>query len=208
MTIETIECSICLENIKSKTKIEPCNHEFCFKCISRWSIKNYLCPLCRTFYVNILRKNICYENRKFQRTSEYIRRHILYKLGRFIIYIKLIHLRYELHNPSYDDNYTAAQQLALFNDLNEKINSRFAYKTTFLLDYFYKNRSQKQHFWCKVKRIANGMIVDIIRKRGITDKVELKDKILNYINDNINDIEYFYIRKQCTNLLYQIVNCH
>ena len=39
-------CSICLNLIKAKKKLE-CNHSFCYICIKEWLNKSSLCPLCR-----------------------------------------------------------------------------------------------------------------------------------------------------------------
>lgn len=45
--IHNENCSICLENFKSKIKLN-CSHKFCKLCIYNWMFTNYNCPLCRT----------------------------------------------------------------------------------------------------------------------------------------------------------------
>ena len=39
-------CSICLENFKSKIKLN-CSHKFCKLCIYNWMFTNNTCPMCR-----------------------------------------------------------------------------------------------------------------------------------------------------------------
>ena len=41
------DCAICLSKIKGKCKLDSCSHEFCFKCIKKWTKKNNTCPMCR-----------------------------------------------------------------------------------------------------------------------------------------------------------------
>lgn len=45
---ETVElCSICLEGMETNIIKTLCNHMFHEKCLSQWTTKNILCPLCR-----------------------------------------------------------------------------------------------------------------------------------------------------------------
>uniref|UniRef100_A0A8C5RKH0 RING-type domain-containing protein n=1 Tax=Laticauda laticaudata TaxID=8630 RepID=A0A8C5RKH0_LATLA len=30
------------------TYLNPCNHQFCFKCIQKWSRRKVICPLCKS----------------------------------------------------------------------------------------------------------------------------------------------------------------
>ena len=41
------ECAICLLSPISPSKIRPCNHIFCYRCISEWKKFSNKCPLCR-----------------------------------------------------------------------------------------------------------------------------------------------------------------
>lgn len=41
------KCDICLTMIQDPTYLNPCNHQFCFKCIQKWSRKQVICPLCK-----------------------------------------------------------------------------------------------------------------------------------------------------------------
>ncbi|MBH45081.1 MAG: hypothetical protein CMC93_00515 [Flavobacteriaceae bacterium] len=50
------ECCICFEKIKNKAKLDSCDHEFCVKCIKRWTKTNTTCPLCRTNITKITGK--------------------------------------------------------------------------------------------------------------------------------------------------------
>ena len=40
-------CPICLDQLKTKSLIGGCNHEFCFKCIVTWTNISNFCPLCK-----------------------------------------------------------------------------------------------------------------------------------------------------------------
>jgi predicted amidophosphoribosyltransferase len=39
-------CTICLDDFEQATMV-PCNHVFCFACITEWSRINNKCPMCR-----------------------------------------------------------------------------------------------------------------------------------------------------------------
>lgn len=43
---ETAECPICLEEL-SMTRLEPCAHKVCFRCLHRLLRRSALCPICR-----------------------------------------------------------------------------------------------------------------------------------------------------------------
>ena len=45
--IHNENCSICLENFKSKIKLN-CSHKFCKLCIYNWMFTKNTCPMCRT----------------------------------------------------------------------------------------------------------------------------------------------------------------
>ncbi|KAG8130435.1 hypothetical protein E2320_016981 [Naja naja] len=55
------KCTICLAMIQDPTYLNPCNHQFCFKCIQKWSRKKVICPLCKqrfySFFHTIRRKD-------------------------------------------------------------------------------------------------------------------------------------------------------
>jgi hypothetical protein len=50
----TKQCSVCLEDIQNKCVINSCRHEFCFKCLKKWSKEKNYCPLCRAVYSQII----------------------------------------------------------------------------------------------------------------------------------------------------------
>jgi hypothetical protein len=55
------ECAICLEDITKKDlKILICNHKFHTKCIDMWTLKNPICPYCRTFLKSFFETQINY----------------------------------------------------------------------------------------------------------------------------------------------------
>ncbi|XP_025030825.1 LOW QUALITY PROTEIN: E3 ubiquitin-protein ligase Topors-like [Python bivittatus] len=55
------KCAICLAVIQDPTYLNPCNHQFCFKCIQKWSRKKVKCPMCKqrfySFFHTIRRKD-------------------------------------------------------------------------------------------------------------------------------------------------------
>lgn len=65
------KCPICLESYIKKSLINPCKHTFCFKCISKWSTINTICPICDKYFNCInaidesLKKNVKIKERKF-----------------------------------------------------------------------------------------------------------------------------------------------
>lgn len=47
-------CSICMETIGDEFgRLCPCNHTFCFECITKWTTDRDTCPLCRTVSYSI-----------------------------------------------------------------------------------------------------------------------------------------------------------
>jgi hypothetical protein len=49
-------CIICMEEMtgKKKSKLNSCNHEFCFDCINKWATeKSNKCPVCKTRFTEI-----------------------------------------------------------------------------------------------------------------------------------------------------------
>ena len=57
-------CSICMDVIENISELEECRHQFCFKCIIRWSESQRKCPLCRQVFTKILhnKKSGLYES--------------------------------------------------------------------------------------------------------------------------------------------------
>lgn len=53
MDKEDITCSICLEEPHYISNIDPCKHQFCFDCITRWSKVANTCPLCQVRFAKI-----------------------------------------------------------------------------------------------------------------------------------------------------------
>jgi hypothetical protein len=53
-SLGTKQCSVCLEDIKNRCVTNSCRHEFCFKCLKKWSKEKNYCPLCRTVYSQII----------------------------------------------------------------------------------------------------------------------------------------------------------
>ncbi len=41
------DCSICLSSPEDATRITPCQHSFCEKCILEWNRSSTTCPICR-----------------------------------------------------------------------------------------------------------------------------------------------------------------
>lgn len=53
--------------IQDPTYLNPCNHQFCFKCIQKWSRKKVICPLCKQrFY------SFCHTIRRKDAFCEYV----------------------------------------------------------------------------------------------------------------------------------------
>ena len=50
-------CCICLQNISIATSPNKCRHIFCNSCITRWSKKQKICPLCRTPFTKVMKLN-------------------------------------------------------------------------------------------------------------------------------------------------------
>lgn len=47
-------CTICWDEIRNRAQTDTCLHQFCFKCLRRWSRRHSLCPFCRRVFYNIL----------------------------------------------------------------------------------------------------------------------------------------------------------
>lgn len=45
---ESNSCTICLDDVATKTVLECCSNAFCFKCINIWLTRSRACPLCKT----------------------------------------------------------------------------------------------------------------------------------------------------------------
>ncbi len=75
------QCGVCLEEIPNeplRCKLNPCNHNFCKKCISQWFMKSHQCPLCRN-----QRPNVLYTMYKHE-----IKRRVLTKTSAFHYYLE------------------------------------------------------------------------------------------------------------------------
>ena len=61
------ECIICLDDFKKDSKkkatLDPCQHIFCFDCISKWSKKVNECPLCKREFNHIITWNVGKEDK-------------------------------------------------------------------------------------------------------------------------------------------------
>lgn len=55
-----LECSVCLEALDERSRVLPCQHTFCLKCLSKVVAgRGYIqCPECRTDYHNLLLKKL------------------------------------------------------------------------------------------------------------------------------------------------------
>ena len=51
---ERDRCAVCLEDIKVRTCLDKCFHEFCYTCILQWSEVSRSCPLCKTSYESLI----------------------------------------------------------------------------------------------------------------------------------------------------------
>ncbi|XP_053209766.1 uncharacterized protein LOC128393600 [Panonychus citri] len=47
-------CSICLDTCSVVSYADGCLHKFCGRCIFEWAQRSQLCPICRTFFANII----------------------------------------------------------------------------------------------------------------------------------------------------------
>jgi hypothetical protein len=47
-------CIICLDTIRSLANLNNCNHDFCKSCITEWSKKTNVCPLCKKEFKKII----------------------------------------------------------------------------------------------------------------------------------------------------------
>ncbi|XP_015783845.1 myb-like protein B [Tetranychus urticae] len=47
-------CSICLNEVSVTSYADGCLHKFCGRCIFEWARRSQLCPICRTFFANII----------------------------------------------------------------------------------------------------------------------------------------------------------
>ena len=45
---ESNSCTICLDDVATKTVLECCSNAYCFKCINIWLARSQKCPLCKT----------------------------------------------------------------------------------------------------------------------------------------------------------------
>ena len=50
-------CRICLGVIKKLTKLNKCEHEFCFACITEWGKVSNTCPICKNDFSKLTNKN-------------------------------------------------------------------------------------------------------------------------------------------------------
>ncbi|KAH7638457.1 hypothetical protein HUG17_2490 [Dermatophagoides farinae] len=51
------QCAICLEDIREKTRLLPCSHQFCQYCLFQWINVKLYCPVCRQNVEKLLFKN-------------------------------------------------------------------------------------------------------------------------------------------------------
>jgi len=61
-------CTICLEQMKNKTHLDTCKHEFCKDCIENWAKMTNVCPLCKVEF----KKMIFYD--KNREMKKYVKR--------------------------------------------------------------------------------------------------------------------------------------
>jgi len=56
---ETCSCCVCMSipNAKDLSKINGCDHTFCFDCIAKWADRENTCPLCKIRFTKITRVN-------------------------------------------------------------------------------------------------------------------------------------------------------
>ncbi|MBT97213.1 MAG: hypothetical protein CL902_01115 [Dehalococcoidia bacterium] len=50
--MQIISCSICLNNKLAPVRVLPCGHRFHKTCISKWSVQDTTCPLCRMDFMD------------------------------------------------------------------------------------------------------------------------------------------------------------
>ena len=50
-------CSICLNDMRNKTHLDCCVHEFCYDCIKKWRLIKSTCPICRKF-IRTIKKSV------------------------------------------------------------------------------------------------------------------------------------------------------
>ena len=97
-----MECSICLEEIQCKTKIElhNCKHVFHKKCIFLWKFKNNTCPMCRSSikfcYQNMLKEYIQFYYENVYNLQDDLSKltFLTFKSSKTINYIKKISIYY------------------------------------------------------------------------------------------------------------------
>ena len=46
-------CSICLDFVSVRGRLEVCEHWFCFECILQWASKENTCPLCKERFYRV-----------------------------------------------------------------------------------------------------------------------------------------------------------
>ena len=51
---ECSECPICMGLVEDRALTDSCLHEFCRKCIEKWSHNHNKCPICRRVYTSII----------------------------------------------------------------------------------------------------------------------------------------------------------
>jgi hypothetical protein len=71
------ECSICLEPIKNKLKLD-CKHKFCKDCILKWFCNNQSCPSCRNINKNEELKKLSFS---YGLKNKYICKVVEYKIN-------------------------------------------------------------------------------------------------------------------------------
>ena len=71
------ECSICLEPIKNKLKLD-CKHKFCKNCILKWFCNNQSCPSCRNINKNEELKKLSFS---YGLNNKYICKVVEYKIN-------------------------------------------------------------------------------------------------------------------------------
>ncbi len=69
---DSTECPVCYEDFKMGTciRILPCNHYFCNNCITEWTKKQNICPICRNNN-NYLPENIIYDEKLEKIKNDY-----------------------------------------------------------------------------------------------------------------------------------------
>ena len=86
-------CSMCLEKLSDTAKLQCCNHEFHYICISEWSDRSLNCPICRQTSTNIIYGDEIKPIQRFKWLKYYMIQVLYEKFLRFMIMVELHKLR-------------------------------------------------------------------------------------------------------------------